>query len=104
MAEAYNVALAPHNPLGPISLAACLQVDAACPNFMIQEHPLTEDGSDLGHGILKQPFEIENGFIRVSEKPGLGIEVDEEAVCKRAYPGDWTTPLLYFEDGSLADW
>jgi galactonate dehydratase len=104
MAEAYNVTVAPHNPLGPISLAACLQMDAACPSFLIQEHPLTEDKSDLGNGILKDPFEIKNGYIDVPSKPGLGIEVDEEEVKRRAYPGDWTTPLLYFEDGSLADW
>ena len=104
MAEAHNVALAPHNPLGPISLAACLQVDTACPNFLIQEHPFTADKSDLGVGILQEPFAVENGYIKVPDKPGLGIEVDEKDIARRTYSGDWTTPTLYFEDGSLADW
>ena len=104
MAEVYHMQLAPHNPLGPISLAACLNLDACTPNVLAQEHPGTPDHADLGEGILKNPFKIENGYIRIPEGPGLGIEVDEEAIQKLIYAGDWDTPKLFFEDGSMADW
>ena len=105
MAETYYVSVAPHNPLGPISLAACLQLDACTPNFLIQEHPGMEDGRDLGHDYLKQPFVIEDGYIAVPQGPGLGIEVSEDAVAARAYVGDWDTPLFEDpDDHSVADW
>ena len=55
--------VAAHNPLGPISLAACLQVDACSPNFLVQEHPGNADGSDLGVGYIKEPFVLKNGCI-----------------------------------------
>ncbi|OLS40780.1 galactonate dehydratase [Bacillus sp. MRMR6] len=104
MAETYYGAIAPHNPLGPISLAACLQLDACTPNFLIQEHPTLDDLSDLGNGFLKHPFKIESGFISIPEGPGLGIELDEEALKERIFEGKWETPRLYHEDGSVADW
>jgi galactonate dehydratase len=62
------------------------------------------DRQDLGAGILKRPFKIENGYIKIPEGPGLGIEVDEEALEALRYDGGWHTPRLYWEDGSLADW
>lgn len=104
MAEAQYVSVAPHNPLGPISLAACLQIDACIPNFLIQEYPATDDGADLGVGILKDPFVIRDGFIATPDGPGLGIEVDEDLVRARQYPGDWTTPRFVHSDGSHGDW
>ncbi|WP_175639339.1 galactonate dehydratase [Metabacillus schmidteae] len=104
LAETYYGAVAPHNPLGPISLAACIQLDACTPNFLIQEHPTLDDKSDLGHGILKNSFKIEDGYIEIPKSPGLGIEVDEEALKERMYEGDWETPRLYHSDGSIADW
>ena len=104
MAELYYGSVAPHNPLGPISLAACLQVDACSPNFLVQEHPGNPDKSDLGVGYVKEPFVIKNGYIDVPTKPGLGIELDEDAIKERLYDGKWTTPRQYFEDGSIADW
>ena len=104
MAELYYGSIAPHNPLGPISLAACLQVDAASPNFLVQEHPGNPDKSDLGVGFIKDPFVIKNGYIDVPTKPGLGIELDEDAIKEKIYDGNWTTPQLRFEDGSIADW
>ena len=104
MAELYYGSIAPHNPLGPISLAACLQVDAASPNFLVQEHPGNPDKSDLGVGFIKDPFVIKNGYIDVPTKPGLGIELDEDAIKEKIYDGKWTTPQLRFEDGSIADW
>ncbi len=105
MAETYHMQAAPHNPLGPISLAACLQLDACLPNLLAQEHPGMPDGSDLGRGILKTPFCIgPDGCIRIPQGPGLGIEVDEAALEALRFDGRWDTPHLFFEDGSMADW
>lgn len=104
MAENYYMSVAPHNPLGPISLASCLQLDMCIPNFLVQEHPVTDDGAELGSGILKNPFVIKDGYIEVSNKPGLGVELDEEAMKEREYDGKWTTPRQYYEDGSIAEW
>ncbi|MBZ0288155.1 MAG: galactonate dehydratase, partial [Anaerolineae bacterium] len=98
MAEAYYAAIAPHCPLGPIALAACLQLDACIPNFLCQEHVT------LGEGYIKQPFKVENGFIPVPTAPGLGIELDEDALADQYNDGTWETPQLRHEDGSVADW
>lgn len=104
MAELYFGSVAPHNPLGPISLASCLQLDTCIPNFLAQEHPGNPDKSDLGVGYIKEPFVIKDGYIDVPAKPGLGVELDEEALQDKLYDGNWTTPRQYFEDGSVADW
>ena len=105
MAETYYMQIAPHNPLGPISLAACLQLDAAVPNLLAQEHPGMPGHEDLGAGILKKPFKIESdGCIRIPDGPGLGIEVDEDALKDLQFDGTWDTPHLFHEDGSVADW
>jgi galactonate dehydratase len=104
MAETYFVSVAPHNPLGPISLAACLQLDACTPNFLIQEHPTLDDRSDIGHGILTTAFEIVDGSVAIPTAPGLGIEVDEDALAIRKSDGSWEPPSLRHEDGSVAEW
>lgn len=104
MIEMYYGSVAPHNPLGPISLAACLQLDACIPNFLIQEHPGNPDKSDLGVGYIKEPFVIKNGYIDVPTKSGLGIELDEESLQDKIYDGKWSTPRQYYEDGSNAEW
>ena len=98
MAESYYAAIAPHCPLGPICLAACLQVDACTPNFLCQEHVC------LGEGYLKRPFVLKDGFVDVPTGPGLGIEVDEDALAGKLYDGDWENPRLWHDDGSVADW
>jgi galactonate dehydratase len=102
MAEVWYAALAPHNPYGPLNLAACLQIDACTPNFLIQEFV---DPTGLGAGYLKQPFEVVDGYITVPERPGLGVEPDEAYIA--AHPlqslpdvGRW----LHDDDGSVADW
>ena len=102
--EMYYGTVAPHNPLGPISLAACLQLDTCIPNFLVQEHPGNPDKSDLGVGYITEPFVIKDGYIDVPTKPGLGVELDEEALQDKIYDGKWTTPRQYYEDGSNADW
>ncbi len=98
MAEAHFAAIAPHCPLGPVALAACLQLDACTPNFLIQEHVT------LGEGYLVEPFRLQDGYLAVPEGPGLGIEVDEEALVGRADEGLWSNPSAYAEDGGVADW
>ncbi len=104
-AETYYASIAPHNPLGPVSLAACLQLDACTPNFLIQEHPSIPEKWDLGAGYLKKPFVVEQGYISLPEGPGLGIEINDDALTELAYPGDWETPrLIHSDDGSTADW
>jgi len=98
MAECYYASLAPYCPLGPIALAASLQVDSCTPNLLCQEQV------NLGEGYLKRPFVMERGYVTVPAGPGLGIEVDEDAVTAKLYEGDWQTPRLYHEDGAVADW
>ncbi len=98
MAETYFVGFAPHNPLGPINLAASLNLVATVPNFLAQEQV------HLGEGYLKTAFQVVDGYIAVPMEPGLGIVVDEDHLKELEYPGDWQTPMLEHEDGSVADW
>ena len=79
MAETYYAALAPHNPYGPINLAACLHVDANAPNFLIQEFV---EPAGLGAGYLQEPFGVRDGYIDLPTRPGLGVEPDEAYPCR----------------------
>jgi galactonate dehydratase len=98
MAEAYYAAIAPHNPLGPISLAAGVQLAASIPNFLIQEQV------SLGEGYLKQPFKVRDGYLDLPTGPGLGIELDENALADKI-GHDWRNPESYDpDDGSVVDW
>jgi galactonate dehydratase len=98
MAEAYYAAIAPHNPLGPISLAAGIQIAGAIPNFLCQEQ------RSLGEGYLKQPFVVRQGYIDLPTGPGLGIELDEDAVASKI-GHTWRNPESYDEDdGAVVDW
>jgi galactonate dehydratase len=98
LAEAYYAAIAPHNPLGPISLAAGVQLAASIPNFLCQEQV------SLGEGYLKKPFVINKGFVDVPTGPGLGIELDENALADKINH-DWKNRELYDpDDGSVLDW
>lgn len=109
MAEAFDVAAAPHCPLGPIALAACLQVDATCHNAFIQEQSLGihyNKGNDiLDYIVDKSVFKYENGYVNIPEGPGLGIEIDEDYVRKMAKVGhNWHNPVWRHQDGSIAEW
>ena len=98
MAEAYYAAIAPHNPLGPISLAAGVQLAASIPNFLIQEQV------SLGEGYLKQPFTVRDGYLNLPSAPGLGIELDETALADKI-GHDWRNQESYdADDGSVVDW
>ncbi|MBU7591718.1 galactonate dehydratase [Metabacillus halosaccharovorans] len=109
MAEAYDVAAAPHCPLGPIALAACLQVDATCHNAFIQEQSLGihyNEGSDLLDYIVeKNVFEYKDGYVKIPNGHGLGIELDEEHVRRLSSVGhNWKNPVWRHKDGSIAEW
>ncbi len=109
MAEAFDVAASPHCPLGPIALAACLQVDATCHNAFIQEQSLGihyNKGTDLlDYLVDKNVFKYENGYVKIPEAPGLGIEINENQVRKMAEVGhNWRNPVWRHKDGSVADW
>jgi galactonate dehydratase len=109
MAEAFDVAAAPHCPLGPIALAACLQVDATCHNAFIQEQSLGihyNQGSDLlDYLVDKSVFEYKDGYCTIPDGPGLGIEINEEHVREMAKAGhNWHNPVWRHGDGSVAEW
>lgn len=109
MAEAFDVAAAPHCPLGPIALAACLQVDATCHNAFIQEQSLGihyNKGSDLLDYLTENDvFKYEQGFVKIPDGPGLGIVMNEDHVHKMAAIGhNWRNPLWRHSDGSVAEW
>jgi len=98
MAEAYYAAIAPHNPMGPISLAAGIHLGASIPNYLCQEQVT------LGEGYIKKPFVLKNGWIDIPTGPGLGIELDDEALEDKI-GHDWENPQLYdADDGSVVDW
>ena len=109
MAEAYDVALAPHCPLGPIALSACLNVDATCYNAAIQEQSIGIH-YNVGKSVLdyvKNPedFIFENGSVKMPVRPGLGVEVNRELVLEEAKtPHSWKNPVWRHEDGSVAEW
>ncbi|MEV6423561.1 galactonate dehydratase [Streptomyces sp. NPDC051662] len=109
MAEAYDTALAPHCPLGPIALAACLQVGFCTPNLLIQEQSLGihyNAGSDLlDYLVDPSVFRYEDGHVGLLTEPGLGIHVDTKAVEHAAETGHrWRNPIWRRQDGSLTEW
>lgn len=109
MAEAFDVAAAPHCPLGPIALAACLQVDATCHNAFIQEQSIGihyNQGSDLLDYVTdKSVFHFEKGHVAIPEGSGLGITINEDHVRAMAKTGhNWRNPLWRHKDGSVAEW
>jgi galactonate dehydratase len=109
LAETWDLAFAPHCPLGPIALAASLQLDVATPNFLIQEAgvSLHYNGRVRFADYLVDPtaFEVRDGHIERPLAPGLGIEVDEAAVRAAAAHGHrWRPPVWRHEDGALAEW
>lgn len=109
MAEAYDVALAPHCPLGPIALAACLQVDATCHNAVIQEQSIgihyNKDRSVLDYVTNQEDFKFTDGTVRLPRLPGLGATMNKELICREAEtPHRWKNPVWRTEDGTVAEW
>ena len=113
MAEAYDVAIAPHCPLGPIALGACMNLDCVSPNAFIQEQSLGihyNKGGDL-LDYLNDPsiYKYKDGFIEIVSHPGLGVDINEEFVAEKAREfaanrGDWKNPVWHNYDGTVAEW
>ena len=109
MAECFDVAVAPHCPLGPIAFAACLQLDYGTPNAVIQEQSLGihyNQGADLLDYLADRTvFEYKEGSVYRNRKPGLGIDINEEKVREAAAKGhSWKNPVWRTEDGVVAEW
>lgn len=109
LAEAFDVQLAPHCPLGPLALAACLQVGFATPNHLIQEQSIGihyNRGAELLDYVLDpEPLRFVDGSIERPTGPGLGIEIDEAAVRRADRQGHaWRSPSWRHPDGSAAEW
>lgn len=109
MAEAFDVAAAPHCPLGPIALAACLQVDATCHNAFVQEWSMGihyNCGTELTDYVInKEIFNVSAGRLKIPDGPGLGVEMDEACLRERAKTcSHWRNPVWRHPDGSVAEW
>jgi galactonate dehydratase len=109
MAEAFDVAVAPHCPLGPVALAASLQLDACTPNAVIQEMSLqmhyNEDADLLEYVVDESVFDVVDGFVAVPSGPGLGVEIDEDRVREAARDARmWHNPVWRNDDGTVAEW
>jgi len=101
VAEAHHAGVVPHNPLSPVSTAACVQLDACIPNFAVQEYPLGEDSPPKSE-IVRRPLKVEKGFLLVPDRPGIGVELNDGALEKYPYvPRKFTTRLGV--DGSVVD-
>jgi galactonate dehydratase len=111
MAEAYDVAVAPHCPLGPIALAACMQIALTSINFVIQEMSLGIHYNDAEHDLLtylRDPtvFAVADGMVPALAGPGLGVEIDEERVRAAAgtMQGGWRNAVWRGPDGAVREW
>ena len=109
MAEAYDVAVAPHCPLGPLALGACLQLAGCAPNVALQEMSLGIH-YNVGHDLLSfvsdpTPLTAHDGWLAIPEGPGLGVTIDEAAV-REAHKDRhrWRNPIWRHQDGSFAEW
>jgi galactonate dehydratase len=109
MAEAYDIALAPHCPLGPVALAACLAVDFVSYNAMLQEQSMgihyNKGAELLDYVVNKEDFKVTDGFFAPLRRPGLGVEIDEARLVEASRGAvDWRNPLWRHVDGSVAEW
>ena len=101
LAEAHHVGVVPHNPLSPVSTAACLQIAASVPNFALQEYPLGE-GVPPKSEIVKGVLECKDGFITIPDRPGIGVELADDAAEKYPFKGRPQHTRLHV-DGSVVD-
>lgn len=103
LAEAHNAGVVPHNPLSPVSTAACLQLDACIPNFSLQEYPYRPDIEKApGDELLKEPLKVEKGYLLIPDKPGIGVELNDEVLGKHPYATRRFITRLH-EDRSVVD-
>ena len=101
LAEAHYVQVVPHNPLSPVSTAACVQLAACIPNFALQEYPRGETEPPKT-GIVKKPLEMKDGFLIVPDAPGIGIELNKDALERYPYRPRLVNTRLHV-DGSVVD-
>jgi galactonate dehydratase len=101
LAEAHYVQVVPHNPLGPVSTAACLQIAASIPNFALQEYPLGEDVPPKSE-IVKSTLQRDGGYLMIPTAPGIGIELAEDAAERFPYTPREVITRRHF-DGSIVD-
>ncbi len=101
IAEANYIGIAPHNPLGPISTAACLQLDACIPNLLIQEFPSFYHAGEEAK-MMKEPFKVENGYIYIPDGPGLGIDLIDD-IEEKFPPKQRSISAMIAYDGSVYD-
>jgi galactonate dehydratase len=100
LAEAHLAGVAPHITMSPVSIAACAQLDACIPNQVLQEYALNDQPPESK--ILKRPLQLEGGFLRVPEAPGIGVELNVDALRQMPhFYREIDTPL--HDDGSVAD-
>jgi galactonate dehydratase len=109
LAETFDAQIAPHCPLGPLALAASLQIGFATPNYLIQEQSIgihyNKDGELLDYVVDRSIFDFTSGSIERLTGPGLGVEIDEKVVREIAKKGHaWRSPVWRHSDGSLAEW
>jgi len=98
IAEAFYASIAPHNPLGPISLASGVQIAASIPNFLCQEQV------SMGEGYLKTPFTVSKGYMDLPTGPGLGVELDDAKMADKL-DHEWKNREEYdADDHSVMDW
>ena len=101
LAEAFHVQVVPHNPLSPVSTAACIQLAACIPNFALQEYPTREDEPPKSE-IVKSALAQEDGFLIIPDAPGIGIELAEDAAERHPYVPRAVHTRLHV-DGSVVD-
>ncbi|MDY6321401.1 MAG: galactonate dehydratase [Succinivibrio sp.] len=110
MAEACDVALAPHCPLGPVALASCLCVDMACYNAALQEQSMGihyNQGAELLTYVENpEDFDMSDGYLHALTKPGLGVVINEHAIVEASKKTDvsWHNPVWRHPDGSVSEW
>ncbi len=100
VAEAHFIECAPHNPQSWVSTFASLHVDACTPNCVIQEHI---DGPAWQADLFRTEWQVTAGYASLPERPGLGLDFDEEEAARHPYVLDFR-PEWRWEDGSVADW
>lgn len=109
MAESYDIAIAPHCPLGPIALAACLQLDFVSHNAVFQEQSMgihyNQGAELLDYIVNKKDFDMSDGYFYPLNKPGLGVEINEDLVIEKSKTAtDWRNPVWRYNDNSIAEW